>query len=86
MLHGPSILGSMYKTIVSIISNSMPYVKDLSKNSCDQLMKMLRVMTKRMKLSPENAYGVGNILEAINYSLSYQDGHNEFMRIALISH
>lgn len=27
MLHGPSLLNSMYKTIVSIVSNVMPYVK-----------------------------------------------------------
>lgn len=51
ILFGPSILNSMYKTIVSIISNIMPYVKHISKNSSECIIKMIKILMKKMDWS-----------------------------------
>jgi hypothetical protein len=83
---GPSILSSMYKTIVSIIANVMPYVKQISRNSTEAILKMLKILMNKMHKNIDFAYGVGNLLESINYVLMYQDGNNEDMRIMLLNH
>lgn len=69
--------------MVCLIANVMPYVKDLNIASAEIFLKVLDHVLNRVKKNEDYFNCVGSIIEAINYSLWYQDGHNENMRIAL---
>jgi len=80
---GPAILQPMYKSMICSITNFMPYVKNLTLTSCEMLMKILELFLNRVKKNEDYYNCVASIIDTINYSLWYQDGHNENMRIAV---
>lgn len=41
---GPAILAPMYKSVVSIFANIMPYAKDLTIASWESIMKVLDLL------------------------------------------
>ena len=46
-------------------------------------MKILELFLNRVKKNEDYYNCVASIIDTINYSLWYQDGHNENMRIAV---
>ena len=64
---GPAILAPMYKSVVSIFANIMPYVKNLTVESWEAIMKVLEILINRMSKSEDTFLAVGNVIEGINY-------------------
>lgn len=57
----------MYKSVVSIFANIMPYVKDLTVTSWESIMKVLELLLNRLKNEEDGFLAVGNVIECINY-------------------
>ena len=83
VLVGPRILKPMYKSLVSIISNVAPYIKEGSTQSCDCILHCLKILSQRHHVmeSEENCRVVNNLMEAINYILQYNDSTNRVFRL-----
>jgi hypothetical protein len=83
---GPLVMKPMYKSLVSVMSNTAPYVKNLSKLSFEAMVKTLNILSNESRLleSEENCRTITNLFEAINYMLSYNDGYNQLLWLTLI--
>ena len=68
---GPRVLQPLYKSLISIISNIAPYAKNLTKESCEAIMELLKRFSKSdfLRESEGNCKIVSNLFEAINYIL-----------------
>ena len=83
---GPSTLRPLYKSLVSVISNTAPYVKGLSKDSSEGIFALVKTFSDvdLLKKREETSRILSNLFEAINYILLYHhDGNEEFL-VALI--
>ena len=76
---GPSLLKPLYKSLISIISNSAPYAKNLSKASSEAILELFKKFSKPsfLKESEGNCKILTNLCEGINYILQYHDDGNE---------
>ncbi len=85
---GPRILAPLYKSLASIISNISPYVKDLTKESAECILQLVKrfVNVAFLKESENNCKVLSNIFEAINYILQYHDEGNEEFLVTLIKY
>lgn len=85
---GPRILTPLYKSLVSIISNITPYVKDLTKESSECILGLVKKFANInfLKESENNCKILANVLEAINYVLLYHDDGNEEFLVTLIKY
>ena len=78
---GPRLLRPIYKSIVAILANIAPYVKTLTRESCDGLIDLVQVCTKREFLveREDNARTCSALFEAINYLIAYHDETNQHL-------
>lgn len=85
---GPRILKPMYKSLISVISNTAPYVKSLTKESSEAVMKLIKIFAKEdyLKENEDNCRVLTNLFEAINYILTYHDEGNEQFLVTLIKY
>lgn len=85
---GPRILSPLYKSLASIISNISPYVKDLTKESSECILQLVKKFANVsfLKESENNCRVLSNIFEAINYILQYHDEGNEEFLVTLIKY
>jgi len=68
---GPRILAPLYKSLASIISNISPYVKNLSKESSECILQLVKrfANVSFLKESENNCRVLSNVFESINYIL-----------------
>lgn len=85
---GPGILRPLYKSLVSVISNTAPYVKSLSKDSSECIFSLIRTFSNPEILvkREETSRILSNLFEAVNYILLYHDEGNEEFLVSLIKH
>ena len=85
---GPSTLKPLYKSLVSVISNTAPYVKSLSKESAEGIFSLIKTFSdaELLKKREENSRILSNLFEAVNYVLLYHDEGNEEFLVALIKY
>jgi hypothetical protein len=85
---GPGILRPLYKSLVSVISNTAPYVKSLTKDSCESIFMLIKTFSNPdlLKKREETSRILSNLFEAINYILLYHDQGNEEFLVALIKY
>lgn len=85
---GPGILRPLYKSLVSVISNTSPYVKSLSKDSCECIFMLIKTFSNAdlLKKREETSRILSNLFEAVNYILLYHDQGNEEFLVALIKY
>ncbi len=85
---GPGILRPLYKSLVSVLSNTAPYVKWLSKDSCECIFYLIKMFSnpELLKKREETSRILSNLFEAMNYILLYHDEGNEEFLIALIKY
>ena len=86
--HGPRVLQPLYKSLVSIISNVAPYAKNLTKESSEAILYLIKRFSeiKFLRESEGNCKIVSNLMEAINYILQYHDEGNEEFLVTLIKY
>jgi hypothetical protein len=85
---GPGILRPLYKSLVSVISNTAPYVKSLSKDSCESIFSLIKTFSnpELLKKREETSRILSNLFEAVNYILLYHDEGNEEFLVSLIKY
>lgn len=85
---GPRILSPLYKSLVSIISNITPYSKNLTKESSEAILQLVKRFSNIafLKESENNCRILSNVFEAINYTLQYHDEGNEEFLVSLIKY
>lgn len=85
---GPGILRPLYKSLVSVISNTSPYVKSLTKDSCECIFMLIKTFSNAdlLKKREETSRILSNLFEAVNYILLYHDQGNEEFLVALIKY
>lgn len=78
---GPRLLRPIYKSIVAIIANIAPYTRTLARESCDGLIYLVQVCTKREYLMEreDNAKTCTALFECINYLIAYHDETNQHL-------
>lgn len=78
---GPRLLKPIYKSIIAVIANIAPYTKQLSKESCDGIMYLVQVFSKREFLleKEDNCRTLTALFECINYLLAYHDETNQHL-------
>lgn len=83
---GPSTLRPLYKSLVSVISNTAPYVKSLSKDSSEGIFALMKTFSDAdlLRKREETSRILSNLFEAVNYILLYHDEGNEEFLVALI--
>lgn len=76
--NGPRLLKPIYKSIVAVLANVAPYVKSLSKESCDGLMYLVQIFSKKEFLleKEDNCKTLSSLFEALNYLIAYHDESN----------
>lgn len=74
--------------MVSIISNISPYVKNLTKESSECILGLVKrfANVSFLKESENNTKVLANVFEAINYILQYHDDGNEEFLVTLIKY
>lgn len=72
---GPRLLKPIYKSIIAIIANVAPYCKSLQRESCDGLIYLVQVFSKKDFLleREDNAKTCTGLFEALNYLIAYHD-------------
>lgn len=85
---GPGILRPLYKSLVSVISNTAPYVKSLSKDSSESIFSLIKTFSNAelLKKREETSRILSNLFEAVNYILLYHDEGNEEFLVSLIKY
>lgn len=85
---GPGLLRPLYKSLVSVISNTAPYVKSLSKDSSECIFSLIKTFSNPeiLQKREETSRILSNLFEAVNYILLYHDEGNEEFLVALIKY
>jgi len=85
---GPGILRPLYKSLVSVLSNTAPYVKSLSKDSSECIFSLIKMFSNPdiLKKREETSRILSNLFEAVNYILLYHDEGNEEFLVSLIKY
>lgn len=85
---GPRLLKPIYKSIVAIIANIAPHTKSLCRESCDGLMYLVQVFSKKEFLleKEDNCKTLTALFECINYLLAYHDETNQHLQIQLMKY
>ena len=83
---GPGILRPLYKSLVSVISNTAPYVNSLSKDSAESIFSLIKTFSnpELLRKREDTSRILGNLFEAVNYVLLYHDEGNEEFLMSLI--
>ena len=79
--NGPRLLKPIYKSIVAIIANIAPYTKQLCRESCDGLIYLVQVFSKKDFLleKEDNCKTLTSLFETINYLIAYHDETNQYL-------
>ena len=85
--NGPRILQTLYKSLISVISNVAPYVKGLCSKSCEAILYLIKIFSAPSYLAEkeDNCKVLTSLMEAVNYLLVYQDGSNGRLLITLVN-
>lgn len=85
---GPGILRPLYKSLVSVLSNTAPYVKSLSKDTSECIFSLIKTFSspELLKKREETSRILSNLFEAVNYILLYHDEGNEEFLVSLIKY
>lgn len=85
---GPGILRPLYKSLVSVLSNTAPYVKSLSKDSSESIFSLIKMFSsvELLRKREETSRILSNLFEAVNYILLYHDEGNEEFLVSLIKY
>lgn len=85
---GPATLRPLYKSLVSVISNTAPYVKSLTKESAEGIFMLIKTFSDPdlLKKREETSRILSNLFEAVNYILLYNGEGNEEFLVALIKY
>jgi hypothetical protein len=80
---GPRLLKPIYKSIIAILANVAPYCKSLQRESCDGLIYLVQVFSKREFLleREDNAKTCTGLFEALNYLIAYHDETHQHLQI-----
>jgi len=86
--NGPRLLKTIYKSIIAILANVAPYTKKLCKESCDGLIYLVQVFSKKDFLmeKEDNCRTLSSLFEAINYLIAYHDETNHYLQIQLMKY
>ena len=76
--NGPRLLKPIYKSIIAVIANIAPCTKQLCKESCDGLLYLVAVFSKKEFLieKEDNCRTLTALFECLNYLLAYHDETN----------